>query len=175
MPVDIMHIVSGPEFWLSVSFFAVLLLSVRPLSRYLKNWGAVRRAQIQSEIDETALLRQKAEDLLAEYREKTRNKSKERAAILKRAREEAAYLKTEANQKLQERLQKQDADLAVRLSLMKEQEQRDLKDKMLKNVMTQTTHLLTGSTRNDEKQTDAALDLFLKTLDEHTDLLMSKS
>ena len=98
MNPQVMSVISTPEFWLSVAFFAVVLIALKPLTRYLKKWGKERADQIQQEIKESAELRQKAENLLAEYKEKTRNKAKERAAILQRAKQEAVYLETEANQ-----------------------------------------------------------------------------
>lgn len=171
MTPAVLSVVSSPEFWLSIAFFAVLLISLKPLNRYLTNWGQRRAAQIQQEIDESAELRRKAEKLLTEYKEKTRNKAKERAAILQRAKQEAAYLETEANQKLKERLQKQDEDMAVRLSLVKKQSQRELKDKLLKQLMHQSNQLLLENTRAEETQMADSLTAFFETLESHADLL----
>lgn len=175
MNAELMHIISTPEFWLSVAFFAVLLISLNPLSNYLKKWGKQRADVIQQEINESAELRRKAEDLLAEYKEKTRHKAKERAAILQRAQQEAAYLETQANQKLKERLDKQDKDMADRLNLVKKQGQKELKDKILKNLMRQSNQILQANQTQTDEDMETSLTAFFDTLELNADLLTKKS
>ena len=174
MNPQVMSVISTPEFWLSVAFFAVVLIALKPLTRYLKKWGKERADQILQEIKESAELRQKAENLLAEYKEKTRNKTKERAAILQRAKQEAVYLETEANQKLKERLAKQDEDMAIRLKLVKKQSQRELKDKILKKLIYQSNQLLLNHQEKAEEQMTKSLSVLFNTLESNTDLLTIK-
>lgn len=175
MTPDLMHVISSAEFWLSIAFLVVLFLSLKPLTRYLKKWGEGRAARIQQEIDESAELRRKAEELLAEYKEKTRNRAKERAAILQRAKQEAAYLETEANQKLKERLLKQDEDMAIRLSLIKKQSQRELKDKILKKFMHQSDQLLQKYAQTEKRQMMDSLNVLFNALESNADLFASSS
>lgn len=172
----ILTIISSPEFWISFAFVAVILMAFRPIGRYLRAWGKRRADSIQQSLDDAKNLRAKAEALLAEYEQKTKHKDRERAGIMKRAQREAARLQKEMAEKLTERLEKQEEDMASRLRLVREQGQRELKDKMLGMLMTQTykTALRRVANTGIDAQTDDALSAIFGILDQNAGLIKKK-
>lgn len=171
---ELISVIKGPEFWMTVAFFAVIFLSAKPLSRYLRTWGQKRADGIQSRLDEAINLSKKAENLLSEYEQKTKNKENEKQSILAKAEQDAEFLKADLQKKLSERLTKQDEDTEFRLKLMKEQGRRDVQDKILRSIMMHTRQLLVkkaSDTAQTSAQMDAAVDNICAVLDEQTDLI----
>jgi F-type H+-transporting ATPase subunit b len=91
------------EFWVAVAF--VLFVGVLGYFRVHKlALGAIdqRRAQIKAELDEARRLKDEAQALLAEYRQKQQQAEREAADILAAARTEAERLAIEAKARIEE-------------------------------------------------------------------------
>lgn len=89
------------EFWVAVAF-VVFVGAVGP-----RIWKAAataldaRARRIAADLDEARRLRDEAERLLAEYRQKERDSERQAAAILEAAREEARLIGRQATQDLE--------------------------------------------------------------------------
>jgi F-type H+-transporting ATPase subunit b len=93
----------GTDFWVAVSFVVFLLIAVR-FGVHRTVLGALdgRGAKIQAELDEAKRLREEAERLLAEYKQKAREAEGEAQAIIAQANTEAKQIAADAKTRLEE-------------------------------------------------------------------------
>jgi F-type H+-transporting ATPase subunit b len=91
------------EFWVAVAFVIFLgVLGYFGVHKLALDAIDQRRAQIKAELDEARRLKDEAQALLAEYRQKQQQAEREAAEILAAARTEAERLAIEAKAKLEE-------------------------------------------------------------------------
>jgi F-type H+-transporting ATPase subunit b len=98
-----MGFLSSPEFWVAVSFF-LFVAGVLYLGAHKKIATALdaRAAAIAKEIDEAKHLRDEADKVLADYREKQGNAAKEAQDIVDLASREAQALAAETSRSMKE-------------------------------------------------------------------------
>ena len=102
-----MAILSTPEFWVAVSFF-LFVGAVLYFGAHKKIAVALdaRSEAIAQEIDEAKHLREEAEKVLADYREKQGNAAKEAQAIIDLASREAETLAAETSRSMKEHFER---------------------------------------------------------------------
>jgi F-type H+-transporting ATPase subunit b len=91
-----MEFLRDPETWIAVSFVAFLALAGRAIARAIAKMLDERGSKIKSDLDEARRLHDEALSLLAEYKMKQQEASREAAEILNHAREEANLFRKEA-------------------------------------------------------------------------------
>ena len=97
----------GAEFWVGVAFFCFVALII-----YLKAPSMMAKAlddradAIRKELDEARRLREEAQDLLADYKQKQRNADEEAKAIIEEAQREAEVMKTQGEKALKESIER---------------------------------------------------------------------
>ncbi len=97
----------GAEFWVGVAFFCFVGLLM-----YMKAPGMMAKAlddradAIRKELDEARRLREEAQDLLADYKQKQRRADDEARAIIEEAEREAQAIKAHGEKVLQETIER---------------------------------------------------------------------
>src|ERR1700676_2960908 len=84
-----MQLFADPEFWVLVAAVIFVAVVWKPARKSLIGSLDERAARIRAELDEATKLREEAEQLLAQYRQREREAAAEAAAIIAHAREEA--------------------------------------------------------------------------------------
>lgn len=159
----------NPEFWVAFAFCAVVLIMIKPLKQKLSEWGKVRAALIKKEIDESHQLREQAEALYEEYRERTKNSDKECLEIINEAKKEAVLIQQDADEKICQRLAVRKKDVQDRIKAIETNAGQDITAVLLKQVVNKTKELLQDdSTPPSEKEMDKALDKVFHVLEQAT-------
>ena len=101
-----MHLFADPEFWvlLAVAVFAVVVW--KPARRAVVGTLDERAMRIQGELEEARKLRDEAEQLLADYRQKEREAEADAQAIIAHARDEAERIVAQSARDLQQSLER---------------------------------------------------------------------
>ena len=99
-----------PEFWVALAFFVFVafLMYIGAHRRILSSLDE-RRDKIKSELDEARRLREEAERLVAQYREKQREAENEAQSIISSAQAEAERIAEEAHGRMQEMIERRTA------------------------------------------------------------------
>jgi len=102
-----MDILATPEFWVAVSFFLFLgLVFYFGMHKKIAVALDARSAAIAKEIEEAKALREEAEAVLADYRQKQINAAQEAQAIVDHAGKEAAAFAAEPSRKMKEQFER---------------------------------------------------------------------
>ena len=101
-----MHLVADPEFWvlLAVVIFAIVVW--KPMRRAVVGTLDERAMRIQGELEEARKLRDEAERLLADYRQKEREAEADARAIIAHARDEAERIAAQSARDLEQSLER---------------------------------------------------------------------
>lgn len=91
---------SNPKVWVAAAFFIFFALTGKKLARLAANGLDNRAAKIKAELDEARRLREEAEAVLAEYKQKQAQYLQEAEAMFKRAEEDAKTLTAHAEKEL---------------------------------------------------------------------------
>jgi F-type H+-transporting ATPase subunit b len=97
-----MHLFADPEFWVLVAAVLFVAAVWKPAKKSLVGALDERAARIRAELDEATKLREEAEQLLAQYRQREREAAAEAAAIVAHAREEAERIAAQSSRALDE-------------------------------------------------------------------------
>ncbi len=81
--------VSQPQFWVSLAFVLLVVLSAKKIGKLLAGVLDARGEKIKSELDAAKKIREEAAEVLAMYKQKQAEFAKEAEAILAKAREDA--------------------------------------------------------------------------------------
>jgi F-type H+-transporting ATPase subunit b len=101
-----MHLFADPEFWVLVAAAIFVAAVWKPAKKSLVGALDERAVRIRAELDEATKLREEAEQLLAQYRQREQEAAAEAAAILAHAREEAERIAAQSARALDEALQR---------------------------------------------------------------------
>lgn len=104
-----------PSFWVGVSFIIVLVVFARPIVKLIKQATKKRAEAISNRIEEARQLRDEAQALLAEYERKFKNAEGEAKEILDRAYINAEKLKKEAEEQMNLKLARKEAQAFDRI------------------------------------------------------------
>jgi F-type H+-transporting ATPase subunit b len=101
-----MHLFADPEFWvlLAVVIFAIVVW--KPVRRAVTGTLDERATRIRGELEEARKLRDEAEQLLADYRQKEREAAADAQAIIAHARDEAERIAAQSARDLQQSLER---------------------------------------------------------------------
>jgi F-type H+-transporting ATPase subunit b len=101
-----MHLFADPEFWvlLAVVIFAIVVW--KPVRRAVTGTLDERATRIRGELEEARKLRDEAEQLLADYRQKEREAEADARAIIAHARDEAERIAAQSARDLQQSLER---------------------------------------------------------------------
>ncbi len=92
------------SFWVGVAFVLFFVLFGRRLWQFLTGKLDARAQTVREELDRAVRLREEAQNLLATYQRRQREAAGEAEAVLAGAREEAARLTTEAENRASEQI-----------------------------------------------------------------------
>ena len=98
-----------PTFWVAVAFVLFVVLTFKPLKKAILGALDGRAERIRQELDEAARLREEAQKMLAEYKRKQNEASKEAEELLAHAKIEAERLGEEAQAEIEAALQRREA------------------------------------------------------------------
>lgn len=94
------ELLENPKFWVAVAFVLFVALAYKKISTLLTNALDNRSAKIKAELEQAQALRQEAETVLAEYKRKQAEYTKEAAEILAAAKRDAAQFAEQAERDL---------------------------------------------------------------------------
>jgi len=102
-----MHFLSTPEFWVAVAFFGFIgLLFYFNVPAQLGTALDKRALEIRAELDEARKLREEAQAILADYKQRQQEADEEAEKIISLAKREAEILADETEAKLREQLKR---------------------------------------------------------------------
>ena len=101
-----MHLFADPEFWVFLAVVVFAIVVWRPARRAVVGALDERATRIRGELEEARKLRDEAEQLLADYRQKEREAAADAQAIIAHARDEAARIATQSARDLQQSLER---------------------------------------------------------------------
>src|ERR1700676_5391246 len=99
-----MQLFADPEFWVLVAAVIFVAVVWKPARKSLIGSLDERAARIRAELDDAKKLREEAEKLLAQYRQKEQEAAAEAAAIIAHAHEEAERIAVQSARDLEEAL-----------------------------------------------------------------------
>jgi len=101
-----MHLFADPEFWVLLAVVVFAILVWKPARRAVIGTLDERAMRIQGELEEARKLRDEAEQLLADYRQKEREAAADAQAIIAHARDEAERIAAQSARDLQQSLER---------------------------------------------------------------------
>ncbi len=105
-----------PHFWVGIAFALVIAIIYRPVTRGITAALDARAAKIKARLDEAFTLREDAQEMLATYRRKQRDATKEAEEIIAHARAEAERLAAQAERDLGDSLKRREKMAMDRLA-----------------------------------------------------------
>lgn len=120
------ELVDNPTFWVAVSFVCFMLFALK-LKLHTKLTGALdsKAEAIKDELDAARALREEAQAVLADYKQKQAAHLKEAEEMLARAQKEADALRANAEKEL---MASMDARMQTAMERIEQQEQQALSD-----------------------------------------------
>jgi F-type H+-transporting ATPase subunit b len=101
-----MHLFADPEFWVLLAVVVFAIVVWRPARRAVVGTLDERATRIRGELEEARKLRDEAEQLLADYRQKEREAAADAQAIIAHARDEAERIAAQSARDLQQSLER---------------------------------------------------------------------
>lgn len=135
---EIGRILNNSEIWLTVASIFVVVISIKPLIRFIHKWAQKEVLNVQDSLKKATDIRIKAADLLAEYQVKIENQSKLRQQVMAEADAEIALFQTDIQQRTDDIILHKKQEMALRLKMITENSQQDIKNKMLNRILKKT-------------------------------------
>jgi F-type H+-transporting ATPase subunit b len=101
-----MHLFADPEFWVLLAMVIFIVVVWKPARRAIIGTLDERAMRIRGELEEARKLRDEAEQLLADYRQKGREAEADAQAIIAHARDEAERIAVQSARDLQQSLER---------------------------------------------------------------------
>jgi F-type H+-transporting ATPase subunit b len=101
-----MRLCADPEFWVLLAVVAFAIVVWKPARRAVVGTLDERATRIRGELEEARKLRDEAEQLLADYRQKEREAAADAQAIIAHARDEAERIAAQSARDLQQSLER---------------------------------------------------------------------
>lgn len=156
----------NPEFWVAVAFFLAVIPLIRPAFKGVKEWSKGQASAVQKELDEAANLRKEAEDLYAEYEQRTKNIEKERTEILRSAEREVITIQQDADEKLTQKLASKKKEVQDRIQSIETNARNEFAQEVMTNVMAKTKDMIsTQAIRQSEADMDKAMEQIFAVLE----------
>lgn len=96
------------EFWVFVAFVILVASAFKKVRAFLTGGLDSRAARIKAHLDEAEKLREDAQSLLADYQRKQRAAAKEAEGIVAQAKNEAQYMREQAQADLEQALKRRE-------------------------------------------------------------------
>ena len=159
-----MKMIQSPEFWSALAFGIVVFAVIKPGCRFLKKWGQKQADAILRQQKEAEDVLQKAKKLCAQYKTVYQNRGSERQKIMREAEKEIQFLEKEAVHQTEDRMTRKKQEVDLRLKMIAENGEQDIKRKMLSQLVKQTEIQLRSGQAEDTdelvKEACAALDRY---------------
>jgi len=101
-----MHLFADPEFWVLLAVVVFAIVVWKPVRRAVVGTLDERAMRIRGELEEARKLRDEAEQLLADYRQKEREAEADAQAIIAHARDEAERIAAQSARDLEQSLER---------------------------------------------------------------------
>lgn len=105
-----------PTFWVAVSFVIFVGLTFKPIKNALTGGLDARTDKIRQELEEAARLREEAQKMLADYKRKQSEMSREAEELLEHAKVEAARLREQAEEDLRTAMKRREQAAVERIA-----------------------------------------------------------
>lgn len=151
------------SFLVAAAFVAFFVLAGKKLVAVLGGMLDERSDKIKSELDETARLREEAQELLASLEKKQHEALKEAESIVQAAKEEAERLSSEAAEQLERSLKRSEQLAQDRIRQAESQAIADVKAQAVDLAMVAAKTILEQEVTG--KKADALIDQAVKELD----------
>ena len=143
-----MDLIKAPEFWTSLAFILVILISSRPLSKALKAWGKRKADSIQNRFTEAKKLVAQAEKLKKQYESAYGRRSSERQKLMHEAEIEIRFLEADSLAQSSDRMKRKSKEVEMRLKMIAEHGRQGIKHQILEHVVRKTKKLLADGKNN---------------------------
>ena len=147
-----MKVIQSPEFWTSLAFVVVAFMMIKPGYRFLKKWGQKKADIIIRQQKEAQDILQKAKALETQYKTVFQHRTAERKKALRDAEKEIRFLKDEALGQTEDRIKRKKREVELRLKMIAENGEQDIKRRMLSKLVKQTESLLQEKQEEDTQK-----------------------
>lgn len=139
---------ASPEFWVSMAFVIVVVSFAKPIAKILKKVTSERAQKISDKIDEARRLKDEASELLAEYQRKFKDADAEAAAIVAKAKENAARFKKEAEEAMKLALAKKEEQAFDKIKSAETDASEEIRTRVIDVSTMATVEVLSGALKN---------------------------
>ena len=139
---------ASPEFWVSMAFVIVVASFAKPIAKILKKVTSDRAQKISDKIDEARRLKDEASELLAEYQRKFKDADAEAAAIVAKAKENAARLKKEAEEAMNLALAKKEEQAFDKIKSAETGASEEIRTRIIDASAMATVAVISGALKN---------------------------
>ena len=153
-------ILDNATLWVGISFILFVLLVIRPLTSMFSENIDVRISTLKKEIDEAKKLKNEAENLLNEYREKEKKNTQYIEELKKQTKKEAKDIEERIKKEIKHAITRKEANY----ELIVKQMESNLKEKLQNEIMTKTLKFTQSRIEKNisEKHNDDFIDESLK-------------
>ena len=139
---------ASPEFWVSMAFVIVVVSFAKPIAKILKKVTSERAQKISDKIDEARRLKDEASELLAEYERKFKDADAEAAAIVAKAKENAARFKKEAEEAMKLALAKKEEQAFDKIKSAETNASEEIRTRVIEVSTMTTVEVISGALKN---------------------------
>ena len=154
---------SDPSFWFLVAFVIFVALIGKKLWVFITEHLDLRSEKIEENIEEAIRLRDDAQTLLNEAKQKHLEASQHADKIIDRANQEAVRISNESQTELEQFMKKRESQIEDRINYAEEQAVNDIRNQAIEIALSAAENLL--KTLVDEKTDNKLIDKSLKELE----------
>ena len=149
-------------FWVAVSFFIFVggLIYLK-VPQKINNSITIQINQIRNELNEAKSLKDEAKNLLSDYENKIDKSKKETQEIINLAKKESEKIILEKTKKFHQMVENKNKDTEIKISQMKENALKDIKNTSIKISLEAAAHIIKNSIDKQKLET-----LYIKTLEQ---------
>ena len=149
-------------FWVAVSFFIFVggLIYLK-VPQKINNSITIQINQIRNELNEAKSLKDEAKNLLSDYENKIDKSKKETQEIINLAKKESEKIILEKTKKFHQMVENKNRDTEIKISQMKENALKDIKNTSIKISLEAAAHIIKNSIDKQKLET-----LYIKTLEQ---------
>jgi len=149
-------------FWVAISFFIFVgVLIYLKVPQKINNSITIQINQIKNELNEAKSLKDEAKNLLSDYENKIDKSKKETQEIINLAKKESEKIILEKTKKFHQMVENKNRDTEIKISQMKENALKDIKNTSIKISLEAAAHIIKNSI--DKQKLEA---LYTKTLEQ---------
>lgn len=141
-----------PTFWVGVAFFITVITLIKLAGKAVLSYLDARAEKISNQLKEAKELRQKAQEMLMEYKERYNKIELERARSIKEAEDHARQLKENIRQDFETKIHNQELVAQQRLERAKQETMEEIRDLAIRLTIQTTEQLLLEKLSADKDQ-----------------------